>query len=203
MLLVVCETSFTPSQPNHAFTISIVTLRAQQCRSSIRRRIPLYIGAHSNYPFAPSRNSLTDTCIQQAITAEPLPLNGSNPANPGSNGVGSFPVPSSQSQLTSSMSMPSPLPQQVQAQGPPGFSYVDVSQTHTQSMAQQQQSTQQQQQQRQLPSSLSDLVSTFEASKEKGLFGIGLLVSLWRLTSFLKSRATGSRTNKQGARCRV
>jgi hypothetical protein len=113
-------------------------------------------------------------------------------------------VPPSQSQLNSSMSMPSPLPQQVQAQGPPGFSYVDAPQTQTQSMVQQQQSTQQQQQQqRQLPSSLSDLVSTFEASKEKGLFGVGLLVSLWRLTSFLKSRATGSRTNKQGARCRI
>ncbi|CUA73824.1 General negative regulator of transcription subunit 3 [Schizosaccharomyces pombe 972h-] [Rhizoctonia solani] len=98
--------------------------------------------------------------ISQAITAEPLPINGSsNPVNSGTNGMSAFPLPSSQP-----ISMPSPLPQQVQAQGPPGFSYGDASQAHTQSQA----TTQQQQaQQRQLPSSLSDLVSTFEASKEK------------------------------------
>ncbi|QRV91280.1 general negative regulator of transcription subunit 3 [Ceratobasidium sp. AG-Ba] len=100
--------------------------------------------------------------ISQALTAEPLSMNGSsNSSNPGSNGVSSLPLPSSQPQLNSSMSVPSPLPQQVQAQGPPGFSLMDA-QTHSQSMSQQQS-----QQQRQLPSSLSDLVSTFEASKEK------------------------------------
>ncbi|KAG9127282.1 hypothetical protein FRC07_015040 [Ceratobasidium sp. 392] len=108
--------------------------------------------------------------ISQALTAEPLPLNGSSSsANPGSNGVSSFALPSSQPQLNSSISVPSPLPQQVQAQGPPGFSYVDA-QPHAQNMTQQQtqqQQPQQSQQQRQLPSSLSDLVSTFEASKEK------------------------------------
>lgn len=94
--------------------------------------------------------------ISQAMTAEPLPMNGSsNPANPGTNGMSSFPLPSSQS-----MSMPSPLPQQVQAQGPPGFGY-DALQQQSQGLPSQQQ------QQRQLPSSLSDLVSTFEASKEK------------------------------------
>lgn len=111
--------------------------------------------------------------ISQALTAEPQPMNGSsNSANPGPNGIGSLPLPSSQSQLNSSMAMPSPLPQQVQAQGPPGFGYPDAAMPHPQSLAQQQQTqqpqTQQQtQQQRQLPSSLSDLVSTFEASKEK------------------------------------
>ncbi|KAH7344546.1 Not1 N-terminal domain, CCR4-Not complex component-domain-containing protein [Rhizoctonia solani] len=100
--------------------------------------------------------------ISQAITAEPLPMNGSsNQANSGTNGMSTFPMPSSQS-----MNMPSPLPQQVQAQGPPGFTYSDASQPQPQPqviVSQQQQA----QQQRQLPSSLSDLVSTFEASKEK------------------------------------
>ncbi|KAJ1310994.1 hypothetical protein OPQ81_009502 [Rhizoctonia solani] len=112
--------------------------------------------------------------ISQAITAEPLPINGSsNQTNTGTNGMSSFPVSSSQS-----INMPSPLPQQVQAQGPPGFGYGDASQLQPQSqtIASQQQQVQQQQQQapqqqaqtqRQLPSSLSDLVSTFEASKEK------------------------------------
>ncbi|CCO27282.1 CCR4-NOT transcription complex subunit 3 [Rhizoctonia solani AG-1 IB] len=100
--------------------------------------------------------------ISQAITAEPLPMNGtSNQNNPGANGASSFPMPTSQS-----LNMPSPLPQQVQAQGPPGFGYNDVSQSSTQTAVSQQQA-QQAQQQRQLPSSLSDLVSTFEASKEK------------------------------------
>lgn len=71
------------------------------------------------------------------------------------------------------MAIPSPLPQQVQ--NPPGFGYPDAAPPHPQSLAQQQQTQQPQgqqqtQQQRQLPSSLSDLVSTFEASKEKGLF---------------------------------
>ncbi|CAE6425291.1 unnamed protein product [Rhizoctonia solani] len=100
--------------------------------------------------------------ISQAITAEPLPMNGSsNQASSGTNGMSAFPMSSSQS-----MNMPSPLPQQVQAQGPPGFSYGDSSQPQPQPQvitSQQQQA----QQQRQLPSSLSDLVSTFEASKEK------------------------------------
>ncbi|CAE6419815.1 unnamed protein product [Rhizoctonia solani] len=100
--------------------------------------------------------------ISQAITAEPLPMNGtSNQSNSGANGVSSFTLPTSQS-----MNMPSPLPQQVQAQGPPSFSYGDVSQSSVQTVVSQQQQ-QQAQQQRQLPSSLSDLVSTFEASKEK------------------------------------
>ncbi|KAF8609490.1 hypothetical protein BDV93DRAFT_518304 [Ceratobasidium sp. AG-I] len=108
--------------------------------------------------------------ISQALTADPLPLNGSsNPVNPGPNGIASLPLPSSQSQLSSSMAMPSPLPQQVQ--NPPGFGYPDAAPPHSQSLAQQQtqqpQGQQQTQQQRQLPSSLSDLVSTFEASKEK------------------------------------
>ncbi|KDN37779.1 hypothetical protein RSAG8_09934, partial [Rhizoctonia solani AG-8 WAC10335] len=99
--------------------------------------------------------------ISQAITSEPLPMNGSsNQANSGTNGMSTFPMPSSQS-----INMPSPLPQQVQAQGPPGFGYGDVSQAQPQ--AQVIASQQQAQQQRQLPSSLSDLVSTFEASKEK------------------------------------
>ncbi|KAG8691671.1 hypothetical protein FRC11_013282 [Ceratobasidium sp. 423] len=101
--------------------------------------------------------------ISQAITAEPLPINGSsNQANSGTNGMSSFPLPSSQS-----MNMPSPLPQQVQAQGPPGFGYGDASQPQPQAIISQQQQQSQAQQQRQLPSSLSDLVSTFEASKEK------------------------------------
>ncbi|CAE6434528.1 unnamed protein product [Rhizoctonia solani] len=100
--------------------------------------------------------------ISQAITAEPLPMNGSsNPTSSGTNGMSNFPMSSSQS-----ISMPSPLPQQVQAQGPPGFGYGDASQAQplAQAITPQQQ---QQAQQRQLPSSLSDLVSTFEASKEK------------------------------------
>ncbi|KAG8747894.1 general negative regulator of transcription subunit 5 [Ceratobasidium sp. 414] len=116
---------------------------------------------------SPLIRPLTNTRIQQALTSEPLPLNGSSTsANPGSNGIPPLPLPSTQPQLGSSMSMPSPLPQQVQAQGPPGFGYVDAQSTHSQNVAQQQQ-PQQPQQQRQLPSSLSDLVSTFEASKEK------------------------------------
>ncbi|CAE6506129.1 unnamed protein product [Rhizoctonia solani] len=100
--------------------------------------------------------------ISQAITAEPLPMNGSsNPTNSGTNGMSNFPMSSSQP-----INMPSPLPQQVQAQGPPGFGYGDAPQAQplAQAITPQQQ---QQAQQRQLPSSLSDLVSTFEASKEK------------------------------------
>ncbi|CAE6461261.1 unnamed protein product [Rhizoctonia solani] len=116
-------------------------------------------------PYALSSAALPSTgvspYISQAITAEPLPMNGtSNQNNSGANGVSSFPMSASQS-----MNMPSPLPQQVQAQGPPGFSY-DIPQPLSQTAVSQQQQ-QQSQQQRQLPSSLSDLVSTFEASKEK------------------------------------
>ncbi|KAG8680384.1 general negative regulator of transcription subunit 5, partial [Ceratobasidium sp. 395] len=134
---------------------------------------PSLDAASVSSPYAPSSAAVPSAgvspFISQALTAEPLPLNGlSGSANPGSNGVPSIPLPSSQPQLNSSMSVPSPLPQQVQAQGPPGFNYVDAQQTHSQSIVQQQlQQPQQSQQQRQLPSSLSDLVSTFEASKEK------------------------------------